>query len=171
MSLGRIPALRPCLDIALMHAHTHSATMLGADPEGLAEDPDHYRQAHPHKHHGVSAANAGAGPPMHHWASWWFIRTYLQSMGEVRSESPVFVYTLSIQVGGDRSLFGRTPFRIPPQAVGKLDGACLIFITSQDYLDEMKSGASNAIFLVMWPVFNVLLVSSYISKSSHVVIY
>ena len=44
-------------------------------------------------------------------------------------------------------------------------------IASQDYLDEMKSGASNAIFLVMWPVFNVLLVSSYISKSSHVVIY
>ena len=43
-------------------------------------------------------------------------------------------------------------------------------IASQDYLDEMKSGASNAIFLVMWPVFNVLLVSSYISKSSHVVI-
>jgi hypothetical protein len=28
----------------------------------------------------------------------------------------------------------------------------------QDYLDEMKSGASNLIFLVMWPIFNVLLV-------------
>ena len=28
----------------------------------------------------------------------------------------------------------------------------------QDYLDEMKSSASNVIFLVMWPIFNVLLV-------------
>ena len=31
---------------------------------------------------------------------------------------------------------------------------------AQDYLDEMKSGSSNAIFLVMWPIFNVLLVHS-----------
>jgi hypothetical protein len=31
-------------------------------------------------------------------------------------------------------------------------------VTVQDYLDEMKSSSSNAIFLLMWPIFNVLLV-------------
>jgi hypothetical protein len=37
----------------------------------------------------------------------------------------------------------------------------------QDYLDEMKSGASNAIFLVMWPIFNVLLVLTPTLPSRH----
>ncbi len=29
---------------------------------------------------------------------------------------------------------------------------------TQDNLDEMTSGASNFFFLIMWPVFNMLLV-------------
>jgi hypothetical protein len=52
--------------------------------------------------------------PMQDWKSWWFVRTYSQSMGH-------------------------------------------------DYMDEMSSHGSNVVFLVMWPVFNVLLVNLLIA--------
>ncbi len=54
--------------------------MLGADPKGLADEGE-----------AVTADDAcpagprggDEGPPMHSWATWWFVRTYLQSLGQV----------------------------------------------------------------------------------------
>jgi hypothetical protein len=57
--------------------------MLGADPKGLA-DPDCDDAVN-----GTCAAGEGGsgggddGPPMQGWEGWWFVRTYLQSLGQV----------------------------------------------------------------------------------------
>jgi hypothetical protein len=53
--------------------------MLGADPKGLADESD-----------AVTAEDAcpskeDPNPPMHSWWAWWFVRTYLQSLGQVRA--------------------------------------------------------------------------------------
>ena len=65
--------------------------------------------------------------PMRSWHSWWLIRTYLQSLGEVKG-------TLLVHKQALKALF------------------------KQDNMDDMSSEASNVVFLVMFPIFNLLLV-------------
>ena len=55
--------------------------MLGADPMGLTDEGGD---------NDASAAESAcprlgrdAVPPRHSWSTWWFVRTYLQALGEV----------------------------------------------------------------------------------------
>ena len=60
--------------------------MIGADPKGLADETDELTAAAAAVGGASSCPASGGGdegPPMQSWSGWWFVRTYLQSLGQV----------------------------------------------------------------------------------------